>query len=123
MFVFVSYAIEPFLQTAFSSASEGSSAWPPSRERVLLPTNLYWAWGPAEADPLVYDAVLASAERLTRLAEAEGQDIADAALYGNYAIASTPVERLYGDNLDRMLAIKQKYDPANVMGLAGGWKV
>lgn len=46
-----------------------------------------------------------------------------AALYPNYAIFDTPVESIYGSNLDRMRKVKAAVDPDNVMGLAGGFKV
>ena len=52
----------------------------------------------------------------------EGQDVADATLYGNYAIFDTPLERIFGDNVDALKALKAKYDPEGVMALAGGWK-
>lgn len=68
-------------------------------------------------------AAIRSAQQLASVAEAAGQDISDAALYGNYAIASTPLERIFGDNLEQLKTTKQKYDPGNVMGLAGGWKL
>ncbi len=69
------------------------------------------------------NATRLSAQQLTNVALAEGQDIADAALYGNYAIDGTPLERIFGNNLGTMKATKAKYDPDNVMGLAGGWKL
>ena len=68
-------------------------------------------------------AAAQSAEQLTRVAQGEGQNIADAPLYGNYAMGDTPVERIFGDSLPQLQAIKQKYDPDNVMSLAGGWKL
>ena len=68
------------------------------------------------------DAARASAAQLTQVALAEGQDVADAPLYSNYAIFDTPMERIYGANLPKLQALKAQYDPENVMGLAGGWK-
>lgn len=67
-------------------------------------------------------AIVQSAQHLTNVAVADGQDVADAPLYGNYAIDSTPLERLYGEDLSYMRSLKHKYDARNVMGLAGGWK-
>jgi hypothetical protein len=29
---------------------------------------------------------------------------------------------MYGDNLKRLREIRERYDPTDVMGLAGGWK-
>lgn len=64
-----------------------------------------------------------SANTIAAAADAEGQDIGSAALYGNYAVASTPLSRIFGSNQARLESIKAQYDPQNVMGLAGGWKV
>jgi Berberine and berberine like len=55
-------------------------------------------------------------------AVANGQDIANAAVYGNYAIIHTPVDDIYKGNLPRLRSIKAVYDPDNVMGLTGGYK-
>lgn len=119
---FISYDVEPFLPSIFSHSAEGSSAFPPSRAKGLLPLNIYYAWGLDLADDAMHDAARQSAAHLTQVVLAEGQDVADAALYGNYAIFDTPLERIYGGNLARLQALKAQYDPENVMGLAGGWK-
>ncbi|KAJ7021641.1 hypothetical protein C8F04DRAFT_966027, partial [Mycena alexandri] len=47
----------------------------------------------------------------------------EAPLYPNYALFSSPAERIYESNLPRLKTIKAQVDPQNVMGLAGGWKV
>ncbi|KAF7795716.1 hypothetical protein EIP86_006881 [Pleurotus ostreatoroseus] len=120
---FISYDVEPFLPTLFNNALASSAAYPPSRAQGLLPLNIYFAWLLPASDELMREAVVRSAQQLTDVAIAQGQDIGNAALYGNYAIDSTPLERLFGDNLDQLKATKQKYDPQNVMGLAGGWKL
>jgi hypothetical protein len=120
---FVSYDVEPFLSTIFTHGSVSASAYPPTRSRGLLPLNLYYAWVEPALDQKVHDAVAQSTAQLVRVADSDGQDIADAPLYGNYAVDGTPVERIFGNSLPRMQATKSKYDPNNVMGLAGGWKV
>ncbi|KAH9925023.1 FAD-binding domain-containing protein [Epithele typhae] len=119
---FISYDVEPFLSSLFSHAPEGSSAYPPSRAQGLLPLNIYYAWTLAAYDDVMHDAARQSAAQLTAVVEAEGQDIAGAALYGNYAMFDTPLERLYGDNIAKLQAIRATYDPNGVMALAGGWK-
>jgi hypothetical protein len=68
------------------------------------------------------EAARDSAAHIRQLAVAGGQDVADAASYGNYAIFDTPVSKIYGDNVPRLQAIKAAADPTNVMGLAGGFK-
>ena len=60
---------------------------------------------------------------VTEAAVADGQNVSHAAVYPNYALFDTPLEDIYGANLPRLHAIKQKVDPNNVMGLAGGFKL
>ncbi|KAI0819872.1 FAD-binding domain-containing protein [Trametes gibbosa] len=120
---FFSYDVEPFLPSILSHAPEGSSAYPPSRARGLLPLNIFFSWPFEISDSVMQDAVRHSAAHLTQVIIAEGQDIDNAALYGNYALFDTPTERIFGDNLPKLQEIKAKYDPENVMGLAGGWKI
>jgi len=64
-----------------------------------------------------------STNTIRAAAVAEGQNVADVALYGNYALFGTPVESLYGANLQRLRSIRNKIDPHNVMALAGGFKI
>ena len=52
----------------------------------------------------------------------DGQDLKNAAPYVNYAFFGTPLETMYSEHVELLRRIKKKYDPENVMGLAGGWK-
>ncbi|OJA10990.1 hypothetical protein AZE42_09150 [Rhizopogon vesiculosus] len=118
---FISYDIEPFLPSILDHSSF-PSAYPPSRDRVLLPLNMYFAWIKKDSDGIMQEAARESAAHLRQLAIAEGQDVADAASYGNHVIFDTPLRRIYGDNVPKLQAIKAAVDPTNVMGLAGGFK-
>ncbi|EIN08932.1 FAD-binding domain-containing protein [Punctularia strigosozonata HHB-11173 SS5] len=120
--LFISYDLEPFLESAFTKASVSSSAWPPVR-RKMYPTNLYYAWSSELADDVMHSAIKQSQQRLLAAAEAEGQNVAGLPLYGNYAIFDSDLEDIYGSNLAKMKAVKARVDPKNVMGLAGGWKI
>jgi hypothetical protein len=117
----VSYDMEPFDSGLFSH-SNISSAYPPDRSRALFPTNLYFAWTSSSKDTEVAAAILQSTNTIRSAANAEGQNITDVALYGNYALFETPVDALYGANLPRLKSIQSKVDPNNVMALAGGFK-
>jgi len=44
------------------------------------------------------------------------------ARYPNYALYGTPLEQMYGKNVERLRKIKKKYDPFHVMELTGGFK-
>jgi hypothetical protein len=45
------------------------------------------------------------------------------ATYTNYALFGTPLKMMHGAHVKRLCEIRKKYDPENVMGLAGGWKL
>ncbi|KAJ7027402.1 FAD-binding domain-containing protein [Mycena alexandri] len=118
---FISYDMEPFLPNIYTH-NTSPSAFPPSRGPGYVPLNLYYAWAPSTSDAIIHASLQQSAQHLTEVAINEGQAIADAPLYTNYALYDTPLERIYGANLPRLRAIKAEVDPDNVMGLAGGFK-
>ena len=68
------------------------------------------------------DASRKSAATLIKAEIEDGQDLAKAATYPNYALFGTPLENMYGDNVERLREIRKMYDPQDVMGVAGGWK-
>ncbi|KAI0340262.1 FAD-binding domain-containing protein [Trametopsis cervina] len=117
----VSYDVEPFLSTLFSKGS--NSAYPPDRSRALLPLNVYFAWADATQDNVMRAAAVQSAQQLTTEAVSQGQNIANLGLYGNYAIAGTQTSRIFGNNLSALNKIKNQYDPNNLMGWTGGWRL
>ncbi len=119
---FISYDVEPFLSSIFSHGGANSSAYPAERSKGLLPLNIYYAYGSELADEIFYDAARQSAVHLVAVAKSEGQDVGEAPLYGNYAMFDTPLERIYGANVDGLRAVKARYDPNGVMNLAGGFK-
>ncbi|EKM57311.1 uncharacterized protein PHACADRAFT_255010 [Phanerochaete carnosa HHB-10118-sp] len=120
---FISYVIEFYLPSLYQHAAANTSAYPPTRAQGLLLLELYYAWDLPGADAIMQAATVQSAAHLKAVATSEGQDISDAPLYGNYAIAGTPVEQIFGDSLPRMRATKERVDPQNIMGLTGGWKI
>lgn len=87
-----------------------------------MPLNIYFSWAIDAFDNEIFDAIKQSATRIRNAALADGQNITDAPLYPNYAIFDTPLDKMYGSNVDRLRALKQTVDPFNVMGLAGGFK-
>ena len=117
---FISFDIEPFDKNILSHGT--ASAYPPDRSRGLLPTNLYFSWNAPNLDDEIRGIMKDLASQITAQAAAEGQDVADAFIDGNYALADTPIEAIYGDNVARLRAIHNAVDPNNVMGLAGGFK-
>lgn len=114
------YSLEPFDPDFLTHG--GPSAYPPDRSRALLPTSIRIGWANASADGHVAEAMRLSAASLVEAGIKDGQDLKNAALYPNYALFGTPLKAMYGKHLERLRKIRKRYDPGNVMGLAGGWK-
>ena len=53
---------------------------------------------------------------------ADGQKVSHAAKYPNYATFDTPLDHMYGGNVEKLRKIRAAVDPDEVMGLTGGWK-
>ena len=70
----------------------------------------------------MHDTVRQSAERIRDAAIAEGQAIANAPLYPNYAMLGTSLKGMYGDNVAKLKSLRRRVDPCDVMGLTGGFK-
>ena len=85
--------------------------------------NLSAQWVSPAVDKIVHDALVESAAQLTRVAEMSGQQVQHAPHYPNYAIFSTPLEKIYGGNLEKLRLLKLLFDPGRVMNLAGGWEL
>ncbi|KAI0043439.1 FAD-binding domain-containing protein [Auriscalpium vulgare] len=99
-----------------------SSAWPPTRAHPFLPGALFFSWANKSSDSAMLDAFHRSAATIRAAASAEGQDIAEAWKYPNYAIEDTSLQEMYGGNVAKLRAIHARVDPHIIMGLAGGFK-
>ncbi|EPS94063.1 hypothetical protein FOMPIDRAFT_1020237 [Fomitopsis schrenkii] len=118
----LSYDVEPFLPSILTHG--GRSAYPWTRDQRFLPFNMDFFWTDAQYDGAFYEAIVQSSRNLTDTAIQEGQfGVVGAPLYPNYLLFGTPVASIYGESLAEMIELKVEYDPRNVMGLTGGWKV
>ncbi|PFH48227.1 hypothetical protein AMATHDRAFT_65924 [Amanita thiersii Skay4041] len=116
-----SYNVEPFHPTILTHGNS-SSAYPPTRDKAFYPFNMYVAWLLETGDDANFEKIRQSADRIRKVAVEADPSIADAPLYPNYAIFDTPLEKMYGGNVDRLKALRSRVDPDNVMGLTGGFK-
>ncbi|KAG8739096.1 hypothetical protein FRC10_006136 [Ceratobasidium sp. 414] len=116
----VAYSVEPFLRTLTTRSKGG--AYP--HDNFLVPLNLDWCWIGEANDAFFIDSARQSAQIILDQAIAEGQDVGGAKQikYGNYAAAHEELRSIYGPNLDRLRNIKKRYDPNNIMSLAGGYR-
>ncbi|KAI5983605.1 FAD-binding domain-containing protein [Pisolithus marmoratus] len=119
--VFTSYDFTPVMPTTLKRSST-SSAWPPTYKDAIIPIVLYIAWISESSDDVMHDMVRRSMSTLLEKAVSLGLDIMDAPLYSNCALFDTPIERMYGNNIERLRKIKNDVDPYSVMSLTGGFK-
>ncbi|KDQ05818.1 hypothetical protein BOTBODRAFT_122239 [Botryobasidium botryosum FD-172 SS1] len=116
------FVVEPFLPSYFNNSKGG--AYPHDPDHPLMPLHMTFSWKNPAEDQAFIDASKAVAKAIFDLAVSEGQDIDEEKQiqYGNYALADTPLERVYGRNVERLRGIKREYDPGDVMSLAGGFR-
>ena len=117
----VVYTLDPFEPDFLSHG--GPSAFPPDRSRPVFPSGVCYGWTDESVDKYMADAMHRSVASILAAGIKDGQDLTNAAPYVNYALFGTPLERIYGGQLERLREIKRKYDPENIMALTGGWKL
>jgi Berberine and berberine like len=118
--VTVASSFEPFDKGLFSHGR--GSAYPPDRSYAVLPLSLTVQWFNASLDETMAFALRNMSSTIHAAALADGQNVTHAAVYPNYALFGTPLEDMYGENVERLRKIRAAIDPEDVMGLAGGWK-
>jgi len=79
-------------------------------------------YGLVGSDRIMQQVSCESADHLRQLAISRGQDVADGASYGNYAMFNKPLDSIYWKSALGLKAVKAAVDPTNVTGLAGGFK-
>ncbi|KAI0273284.1 FAD-binding domain-containing protein [Russula aff. rugulosa BPL654] len=116
----VTSVMEPFDKGLFSYGS--NSAYPPDRSRAVFPSCLAVQWSNSSLDSAMASALRNFADAIRDAALADGQNVSHAAKYVNYALFGTPLEDMYGGNVERLRKIRAAIDPNDVMSLTGGWK-
>ena len=102
------------------------SAWPHSSKHPIFLGLVQFTYNDRKEDAYFANAIKTMISKIHAAALADGQDLNGAAKdlhYSNYAKWDVPIEQIYGENLPRLRQIKKKYDPTNIMGLAGGFKI
>ncbi|KAJ7437262.1 FAD-binding domain-containing protein [Mycena galericulata] len=129
---YMSVAIEPFMANSLNTANatSPSSAYPPVRSPVLLPSNIFFGYTNATEAATFHDAIARIQANIVAKAAARGLIYPEAkggSIYPNYALAGTDgahVLEFYGAaHLAEMQRARAEVDPDGVMRLAGGWKV
>jgi hypothetical protein len=111
---------ETFDKGLFSYGTD--SAYPPDRSHAVFPSALTVEWSNSSLDDTMAFALRNFADAIRDVALADGQDVSHAAKYVNYALFGTPLEDMYGGNVERLRRIRAAIDRNDVMSLTGGWK-
>ncbi|KIK57952.1 hypothetical protein GYMLUDRAFT_171900 [Collybiopsis luxurians FD-317 M1] len=121
--VLVACGVEPFHPSALASGTTQTAAYPYTREHIYFPTLMTFYWVPPSMDDKMTATRNSSTNTLRSVLSAENGGAAPGVPYSNYAASTTTAQQLFGGNLDRLMRIKARVDPKNVMGLAGGFKI
>ncbi|THU80278.1 FAD-binding domain-containing protein [Dendrothele bispora CBS 962.96] len=113
-FQFTALEVQPFDASLYTYGAD--SAFPPKRDSPLYPIGIYWSWKDSAEDQYAWDTVRRVADRLRNILPG------DESVYVNYALADTPLEAMYGDNVERLHDIRVQYDSSNLMSLTGGFR-
>jgi Berberine and berberine like len=113
-------ALEPFDSGLFAHGS--GSSYPPDRSQAIFQTDILVEWFHPSLDKIMAPTLRHISCAIRAAALADGQNVSQAAKYPNFALFGTPLEDMYGGNVERLRRIRAAIDPEDVMGLAGGWK-
>ncbi|KAK7455756.1 hypothetical protein VKT23_010788 [Stygiomarasmius scandens] len=113
--------VEPFLQEAYGHG--GESAWPHDTSKPFNTFNGLFVWEDPEDDEFMIQLTIEYHTKVWDKAIELGVSSKDAYFPPNYSQSSTPVEQIYGPNLDRLRSIKASVDPLDIISLTGGFKI
>ncbi len=99
------------------------AAWPHARDRPLVPLVAYFLWEGQHNDEFWSARLKETLDNVKEAARREGCTYKDTPVYPLMAFETTSAEELYRENLEKLVAIRKKYDPNNVMSLTGGFKI
>ena len=116
-----SFEIWPFHKDSFNGISTKDSGWPHEEGKVFGPLIGWFEWSGGENDDFWLTEIKKALEKLREVALEEGCTSKDLPVYLNIALENTSAKEIYGVNYDELKAIRNKYDPTNVMGQAGGF--
>ncbi|KZS94066.1 FAD-binding domain-containing protein [Sistotremastrum niveocremeum HHB9708] len=112
----------PFRSDIFDKAAPGA-AWPHEAGKGFGPLLVYFLWDDEKDDEFWLTLMKNTLETLLEVALAEGATVPDVAQYLNLSLEDVPVEYVYRGNLEALGRVRQKYDPNDVMGQTGGFRI
>ena len=121
---FLTIGIVPFLPSFLDKSIPG--AFPHGTSiNPTYPLGPEFGWELPSDDELFLKELRAMTDAIVELAVKDGQDVGGSKqiVCPNYALDDTPLSQLFGKNVPRLQQTKKAWDPKNVMGLAGGFKL
>jgi len=113
--------IWPFLPSMFDTST--SAAWPHEKGRPNGPLLACFQWEGENNDSFWIGMMKQILQSIQKVAEAEGCTTDKLPKYCNTSLADTPVQDIYKEHLSTLIAIRAKYDPNNMMGRTGGFRI
>lgn len=110
--LFIECSFETFSADLGSLAKD--SAWP--HKKGGTPLFIFFAWDSPLHDNFWHGQLRQMVDKIEAQAMQEGLDLDGYYRYSNYAISTTPLEEMYdAASLTRLRALRQRYDPQDVM--------
>jgi len=112
----------PFTKAMFDRATE--SAWPHEKDKPNCPIIVYFTWEGKEHDKYWTGTMESTLKKLRDKVHSEREQSKALPYFISTAFAeATSVEDLYGAHLEKLKQLRKEYDPNDVMGLTGGFKI
>lgn len=117
----VSLYVWPFVTTIFDHSTP--SAWPHPRGESYGPVIAHFEWESEKESDFWIQEINASLEAVRQVALQEGCTKDTYPIYQNMTLNTTPVRDIFRGNLERLGAIRAKYDPHDIMSNAAGFRI
>lgn len=113
--------IWPFLPSMFDKSTP--AAWPHKKGQPNGPLLVCFQWEGESNDSYWIGLMMQILQSIQKVAKQEGCTNDELPSYCNTSLDITPVRDIYKSNLSKLRRVRAKYDPDDVMGRAGGFRI
>jgi hypothetical protein len=118
----VHISVKHFQQCIFDHSPPGA-AWPHEKGKAHGPLLAIFIWENAAHDTFWLEEIQRSLDNIRKVAVEEDVASDELPYYLNTSLETVPVEKIYKQNLEALGKVRAKYDPYDVMGNTGGFKI